>query len=276
MDDTGDDGSFWAQLTWLEASPWSEIVSGTRALGPLVLFLALTMRVFLATPLPQLRVVAKVKLPQRAGSPKQQEGTHPDPVLVPSQSLISVWPGLFLCAPWIRPGWASLRRPHDQPCLPGEWMCAVCVPAAYAGIIVFNIGLRHGLSKIGRDAGAALPAAFKETAEVAGSPLYGYEQGLGIVLAFAFVLGTAATAAEPALAALRGTVQRLTKGAFSPAVSGPLCPFGRPFWLGFTYAPPVLVKKLVEIFGRFDWDLPMRRPFLSRSWSKYWAHNGLG
>ena len=47
--------------------------------------------------------------------------------------------------------------------------------------------------------------------DVPGSPLFGERQGLAIVLAFAFVLGMAATAAEPALAALRGTVQRLTQ-----------------------------------------------------------------
>lgn len=98
---------------------------------------------------------------------------------------------------------------------------------SYSGIIIFNGGLKHGLSRLGNEVGGTLPAAFKHEPTVAASPLYTPERlGITIDLVFAYILGFAATMAEPALAALGATVQRLTRGAFSPSVIRWAVPFG--------------------------------------------------
>ena len=83
--------------------------------------------------------------------------------------------------------------------------------ASFLGIVVFNLGLNHGLSRLGNEGGSALPAAFMPLDSVTGSPLFTYEIGFPIVLLFTFFLGVGATMAEPALAALGMTVQRLTE-----------------------------------------------------------------
>jgi hypothetical protein len=81
-----------------------------------------------------------------------------------------------------------------------------------AGICIFNLGLTHGLSRLGGEAGSLLPAAFTYIAAVEASPLYIYMIGLILVLAFAWFLGFGATLAEPALNTLGITVQNLTQG----------------------------------------------------------------
>ncbi len=83
------------------------------------------------------------------------------------------------------------------------------------GIIIFNLGLTHGLGELGSQAGAVIPAAFQAHPAVEGSPLYPW-LGLGyfIVFAFAWFLGFGATLAEPALHAVGMTVENLTQGAF--------------------------------------------------------------
>ncbi|MCH6545048.1 MAG: DUF1538 domain-containing protein [Deltaproteobacteria bacterium] len=82
------------------------------------------------------------------------------------------------------------------------------------GISMFNVGLTYGLSKLGGDVGSLVPAAFMELSAIPVSPLYIYAVGLVLSLAFAFGLGYGATVAEPALNALGGTAQSLTKGVF--------------------------------------------------------------
>ncbi len=82
------------------------------------------------------------------------------------------------------------------------------------GISMFNVGLTYGLSKLGGDVGSLVPAAFMELSAIPASPLYIYAVGLVLSLAFAFGLGYGATVAEPALNALGGTAQSLTKGVF--------------------------------------------------------------
>ena len=83
-----------------------------------------------------------------------------------------------------------------------------------AGICIFNLGLTHGLSRLGSESGSLLPAAFTYIAAVEASPLYIYTVGLILVLAFAWFLGFGATLAEPALNTLGITVQNLTQGVF--------------------------------------------------------------
>jgi hypothetical protein len=82
------------------------------------------------------------------------------------------------------------------------------------GMVIFNLGLSYGLSKLGGQSGGIIPAAFTPIEHIAGSPLYLYEVGIGIALFFAWVLGFGATLAEPALNALGMTVENLTNGVF--------------------------------------------------------------
>ncbi len=82
------------------------------------------------------------------------------------------------------------------------------------GMIVFNLGLSYGLSKLGGQSGGLVPAAFTQIEAVADSPLYMLGLGLFIALGFAWLLGFGATLAEPALNALGLTVENLTNGSF--------------------------------------------------------------
>ncbi|MCB1692259.1 MAG: DUF1538 domain-containing protein [Pseudomonadales bacterium] len=83
-----------------------------------------------------------------------------------------------------------------------------------AGMIVFNLGLSYGLSKLGSQSGGLVPSAFTRIDAVPSSPLYMFVLGLGIAVGFAWVLGFGATLAEPALNALGITVENLTNGSF--------------------------------------------------------------
>jgi len=82
------------------------------------------------------------------------------------------------------------------------------------GMIVFNLGLSYGLSKLGTQSGSIIPGAFTQLDHIKGTPLYLYEVGIGIALFFAWALGFGATLAEPALNALGITVENLTNGVF--------------------------------------------------------------
>jgi hypothetical protein len=82
------------------------------------------------------------------------------------------------------------------------------------GMIIFNLGLTYGLSKLGGQSGGFIPAAFTQITSVDGSPLYFFSLGILIALVFAWILGFGATLAEPALNALGITVENLTNGAF--------------------------------------------------------------
>jgi len=86
------------------------------------------------------------------------------------------------------------------------------------GMIIFNVGLVHGLSKLGQESGSLLPAAFTTLTDVNASPFYSWGVGIFIVLLFAWFLGFGATLAEPALNALGNTVQTLTNGAFEKSM----------------------------------------------------------
>ena len=102
-----------------------------------------------------------------------------------------------------------LREKIRQPTIIGFGIF-LCV----LGMVVFNLGLSYGLSKLGGQSGSLVPAAFAELASVDGSPLYALGIGLLVALAFAWLLGFGATLAEPALNALGTTVENLTNGSF--------------------------------------------------------------
>ncbi len=82
------------------------------------------------------------------------------------------------------------------------------------GMCIFNLGLTYGLNKLGANSGTLLPTAFMEVSGEPASPLYVYVVGLGLALAFAWILGFGATLAEPALNALGMTTENLTNGVF--------------------------------------------------------------
>jgi hypothetical protein len=88
---------------------------------------------------------------------------------------------------------------------------------AVLGMCVFNIGLTYGLSMLGAQSGGLIPSAFANVTLGDGtviSQIYPYIVGIGIAIAFAWILGFGATLAEPALAALGQTVENLTNGVF--------------------------------------------------------------
>ena len=82
------------------------------------------------------------------------------------------------------------------------------------GMIIFNVGLSYGLTKLGGQSGGLLPSAFTAVEGVEYAPIYATGFGLVIAIAFAWLLGLGATLAEPALNALGMTVEDLTNGAF--------------------------------------------------------------
>lgn len=181
---------------WHEVSPGLEIVSGLRAIVPLVIFLMVVLKLLLRQNLP--------------------------------------------------------RR--------GEILLGIALTVV--GMCVFNLGLTYGLSKLGGSAGSLIPAAFMQTPGADNSPLYIYQVGLVLALAFAWVLGYGATVAEPALNALGVTAETLTNGfirkrSLIRAVSiGVACGiaigvaklvFGLPLvWL---VVPPYLIAVVLTVFS---------------------------
>jgi hypothetical protein len=92
------------------------------------------------------------------------------------------------------------------------------ITLAVVGMCVFNIGLTHGLAKLGDLSGSLVPAAFAFIEQVPDSPLFTVVLGIGVAILFAWFLGFGATLAEPALNALGITVQNLTNGAFKKSL----------------------------------------------------------
>jgi hypothetical protein len=85
---------------------------------------------------------------------------------------------------------------------------------AVIGMIIFNLGLTYGLTKLGAQSGSLVPASFTDIEAVTNDPIYPLAVGLSIAFGFAWLLGFGATLAEPALNALGLTVENLTNGTF--------------------------------------------------------------
>ena len=88
------------------------------------------------------------------------------------------------------------------------------IALALLGMIVFNVGLSYGLTRLGDQSGGLVPAAFTHMAAIPNTPLYTFTLGITIAALFAWCLGFGATMAEPALNAMGHTVENLTNGAF--------------------------------------------------------------
>ena len=98
--------------------------------------------------------------------------------------------------------------------LPQAGITGYGIGLALLGMIIFNIGLTFGLSRLGTQSGGIVPGAFTSIEAIVGSPLYPFLLGVVLALLFAWFLGFGATLAEPALNALGMTVESLTNGAF--------------------------------------------------------------
>lgn len=109
--------------------------------------------------------------------------------------------------------WIVQRRLVGEP-LKQARLIAYGIVVALAGMALFNVGLAEGLVPLGTQAGSMVPAAFSRSDQLAASPLYTYQGGVLLALAFGAALGYGATVAEPALNAMGITVEDLTDGAF--------------------------------------------------------------
>jgi len=98
--------------------------------------------------------------------------------------------------------------------LPRAGITGYGIGLALLGMIIFNLGLTFGLSRLGTQSGGIVPGAFTSIEAIVGSPLYPFLMGVVLALLFAWFLGFGATLAEPALNALGMTVESLTNGAF--------------------------------------------------------------
>ncbi|MEM7612037.1 MAG: DUF1538 domain-containing protein [Pseudomonadota bacterium] len=89
---------------------------------------------------------------------------------------------------------------------------------ALLGMGIFGLGITLGLTPLGGQLGANIPASFAAImpwgSTLQTGPLFGELTGKLVAVAFAFFLGYGATLAEPALNALGETVERVTAGAF--------------------------------------------------------------
>jgi hypothetical protein len=85
-------------------------------------------------------------------------------------------------------------------------------------MILFNMGLTYGFTRLGAITGRTLPAAYLTVPYKPDSPYYSYAGGLVLLLAIVFALGVLATRAEPALLMLGRTVEKLSGGAVSARV----------------------------------------------------------
>ncbi|MEM8547620.1 MAG: DUF1538 domain-containing protein [Pseudomonadota bacterium] len=102
--------------------------------------------------------------------------------------------------------------------LPKNNDIGIGVVFALVGMAIFGLGITLGLTPLGGQLGANIPATFAAIVPRGGEwltgPLFTELNGKLVAVAFAFFLGYGATLAEPALNALGDTVERVTAGAF--------------------------------------------------------------
>ncbi|MEM9172427.1 MAG: DUF1538 domain-containing protein [Pseudomonadota bacterium] len=106
--------------------------------------------------------------------------------------------------------------------LPKSNDIGIGVVFALLGMGIFGLGITLGLTPLGGQLGANIPATFASIVPRGGEwltgPLFSEFGGKLVAILFAFFLGYGATLAEPALNALGDTVERVTAGAFRKAL----------------------------------------------------------
>ena len=172
------------------------------SLFPIIGVLGLAIYIFFSVPVETI-ILAATQGSQAAASPSWYETTPGREIVLGLRAILPLVLFLYLVMKLVLG--ETIRQ---------AGMISYGIVLTAAGICIFNLGLTHGLSRLGSESGSLLPAAFTYIAAVEASPLYIYTIGLILVLAFAWFLGFGATLAEPALNTLGTTVQNLTQGVF--------------------------------------------------------------
>jgi hypothetical protein len=167
----------------------------------------LSLAVYLSQTIPVEIILEKARLTAAAVAPVGTQALYDTPPFSDMLAgLQAVAPVLIFLMLVMRVG---LREKFREP-----QMLAYGIVLTLLGMMVFNIGLTYGLSKLGAQSGGIAPAAFVKINSVSGSPIYGWWSGVALTVAFAGILGFGATIAEPALSAMGMTVENLTNGAY--------------------------------------------------------------
>lgn len=175
--------------------------------------------VTLASLLPVLAVmllalwVAGSTTPEAIVAAAGQVATLDDPGLMATTPAAEILSGLRAILPLVAFLWLVMRVLLRER-MPQAGITGYGIGLALLGMIIFNIGLTFGLSRLGAQSGGIVPGAFTAIETMVGSPLYPFVLGVALSLLFAWFLGFGATLAEPALNALGMTVESLTNGAF--------------------------------------------------------------
>lgn len=168
--------------TILDKSPIVETIYATRAVVPLIALVVGLIKIVMREPLPHVMLnIRDVKFSE-VGAEQDENGV--DMTIAPPEGHIRI---------------------H----------CFVGVAQAYIGLVIFNVGLRHGQGPLGDQVGAAVPGFYSKLDSVDASPAFS-DRGVGMafVCIFTFFMAFTATYAEPALNAMGMTTEQLTKGAF--------------------------------------------------------------
>lgn len=175
--------------------------------------------VTLASLLPVLAVmllalyVATTTTPEAIIAAAEQQALTAAPEPLSGTPAAEIVAGLRAILPLVAFLWLVMRLLLRER-MPRAGITIYGIGLALLGMIVFNIGLTFGLSRLGSASGGIVPGAFTAIEAMVGSPLYPFVLGVALALAFAWFLGFGATLAEPALNALGMTVESLTNGAF--------------------------------------------------------------
>ncbi len=230
--------------SWYDRSPYREAYLASRAIIPLVIFLFLVIKLIVRTDLPAINL-AKVILKENSDNAPATVEIRSDEIELlnkdddeesnvnnnnnnnnnnnddDDEDRISRdkerLQGTIATLESVPQQDGSLSSPNGgvEKKTFADYGLYVGIFCALFGMIIFNLGLTFGLAPLGQQSGGILPAAFIQVDDVANSPRFPYGVGLLIVTLFSWVLGFLATIAEPALAVMGMTVEKLTEGALT-------------------------------------------------------------
>lgn len=158
-------------------------------------------------------VLAATTTPEAIVAAASQVALQGEPGVLSRTPIAETVSGLRAILPLVAFLWLVMRVLLRER-MPRAGITAYGIGLALLGMIIFNIGLTFGLSRLGALSGGIVPGAFTAIEAIVGSPLYPFVLGVALALIFAWFLGFGATLAEPALNALGMTVESLTNGAF--------------------------------------------------------------